>query len=261
MGLGSKATAAAGLVLGLALPVAACGTGGSEGDDTPAATGETPADQAGNPANAGDTANPGDSGTGAAPAAAGAPPPCSQERHVVVIDVAGLLTVGDETQMWANWINGVTEPEVRPGGPELSQAYRERGYQVLYSITVPPSVLIDDQPPPVAVQLWLERNGFAADEDRTQVLGYTGDSIAINDLAASITDELLRLDSTGARVDAGYTDNDYRVNAFAAGGIPPERIFTLGPNAATAGTTVIPNDDLFAHLPTVQALPPVCTLD
>lgn len=39
------------------------------------------------------------------------------------------------------------------------------------------------------------------------------------------------LGSTGARVDAGYTDNDYRVNAFAAGGIPPERIFTLGPNA------------------------------
>lgn len=189
--------------------------------------------------------------------ATGALAPCRVERHVVVIDVAGLLTLGDETQMWVDWINAVAEPEPRPGGPELSHAYRAKGYELLYSITVPPTILIEGLAPPLAVDAWLQRNGFATG-DGTRVVGYNGDSTDINVLAASITDELMRLAAEGVHLDAAYTDNDYRVYAFTAAGIPAHQVFTLGPAAGMSGTTAVAGDDLEDHRSTVEALPPVC---
>jgi hypothetical protein len=236
------------VLLGLSMlgALGACGGGGGDGSSGTSGPGE-----------ADDTA-PAAPGEGAGGDQALAP--CSEEHHLVVIDFAGTLTQGDqsdETYMWADWINGTAEPEVRPGAPEVTHAYRQRGYELLYSITVPPTITIEGMPPPLAVQGWLERNGFATG-DGTSVLGYNGDSIEIPALAASITQELIRLADSGVRLDAAYTDNDYRVYAFTAGGIPEAQIYTLGPDAGLAGTTAIAGDDLVGHLDTVEALPPVC---
>jgi hypothetical protein len=233
-GRAGRRTTRAAVVLGLILLGAGC----SGGDDDPRSSGSSPA-----PA-------PETSGTAALAS-------CREDHHVVVIDVAGTVTLGDETQMWVDWINAVAEPEPRPGGPELSHAYRAKGYELLYSITVPPTVLIDGLAPPLAVEAWLERNGFATG-DGTRVVGYNGDSTDINVLAASITDELIRMAAEGVHLDAAYTDNDYRVYAVTAAGIPAQQVFTLGSAAGMAGTTAVAGDDLEGHRATVEGLPAVC---
>jgi hypothetical protein len=209
----------------------------------------------------------GGSGDNDPPAAAGAPeevaqqdtgpPPCREARFVVAFDVAGFLNTDQDS--WIDWINDPeAEPDVRPGAPELTHAYRAKGYEVLYITTVPPNVLIGGAPAPVAVEGWIERHGFAADEG-TRVYGYTGTSDQPNAPVASITDELIRLAGQNVTSYAGYTENDDKAYAFASGGVPQERIYTISPNAGVSGTTAIPNDDLLAHRATIDALPPVCT--
>lgn len=220
------------LVAGTLL-VGACG-GGSRGDDPPAV-------------GAPEESTP--EGTG--------PPPCSEARFVVAFDVAGFLNTDQDS--WIDWINDPDdEPEVRTGAPELTHAYRAKGYEVLYITTVPPNVMIGGAPVPEAVQGWLQRNGFAVDAG-TRVYGYTGTSDQPTAPVASITDELIRLASENVTSYAGYTENDDKAYAFASGGVPQERIYTISPNAGVSGTTAIPNDDLVAHRATIEALPPVCT--
>lgn len=219
-------------------PMAACGGGGGGDDGSPAATGERSED------------------TAPSSSEAAATRPCSEERHLVAFDFAGMLTVQEEGDVVGQWLNGQA-PDPRPAAPELSHAYRERGYEILYVTAAPPDLIVDGEPAPVAVQRWLEDNGFATGEG-TQVHGYTG-SGDVSTAMLSITDELMRLSGNGVQPDAGYTDDPDRVYPFASGGIPAERIYTIGPDAGVAGTTPIPNDDLQAHLTEVEALPSVCT--
>jgi hypothetical protein len=209
----------------------------------------------------------GGSGDNELPAAAGTPqettpedagpPPCSEARFVVAFDVAGFLNTDQDS--WIDWINDPeAEPEVRTGAPELTLSYRAKGYEVLYITTAPPNVMIGGAPVPEAVQGWLQRNGFAVDPG-TRVYGYTGTSDQPTAPVASITDELIRLAGQNVTSYAGYTENDDKAYAFASGGVPQERIYTVSPNAGVSGTTAIPNDDLVAHRATIDALPPVCT--
>jgi hypothetical protein len=173
------------------------------------------------------------------------------------MDFAGFLTTDQE--QWTDWINDASaEPDMRPGGPELSLAYRARGYEVLYVTTAPPNITIGGAPVPEAVEGWLQRNGFAIDGG-TRVYGYTGTVDNANAPVASITDELLRLSAEGVTGYAAYTDDEDKAYAFASGGVPQERLYTISPNAGVSGTTAIPDDDLVAHLAAVEALPPVCT--
>lgn len=225
------------------LTFAGCGGGGGD-DDTPAAVSEPSGTTTAGAANA-----------DAAPGSR----PCSEERHMVVFDFAGVLTVEqDEGALVTEWLSG-NPPEPQSGTPELSQAYRDRGYEILYLTAAPPDLVVDGLPVPTAVQEWLRSNGFAIDPDGTSVLGYTGTG-DVAEAIVSITDELLRLASEDVQLDAGYTDDEQRVYPLASGGIPAERIYMIGPDAGAAGTTAIPDDDLQAHLATtVQELPPVCT--
>jgi hypothetical protein len=182
---------------------------------------------------------------------------CSEERHVVAFDFAGMLTASQ--QDWTDWINGIAEPEPRAGGVEVIQAYRERGYEVLYVTTAPPNILIDDLPVPVAVEGWLQRHGYPLGQG-THVLGYTGQSDDPHAPVLSITEELLRLGSEGVQRDAGYTENADKAYAYASGGVDPSRIFMIGAEAGVAGTQAIPEDDLVAHAASLQGLAPVCAV-
>lgn len=222
-------------LLALVLLAGACGGGGGDGDS--AASGEqqrTAAEEA---------------------TSSTALQPCGENRHIVAFDFAGMLTASQED--WVDWINGIAEPEPRAGGPEVIQAYRDRGYEILYVTTAPPNVLINDLPVPVAVEAWLEDHGFPLGEG-TQVLGYTGNSTEPNAPILSITDELLRLGGEGVSRDAGYTENADKAYAYASGGIDPAHIYMIGEEAGVAGTTAIPGDDLLAHVATVEELPEVC---
>lgn len=235
----------AGLSMPAVLTLAGCGGSDGDGGDTPTATGE-------NTAPAADAV-----GTDGGQAQAPTPPlPCTQQRHMVTFDFAGTMTVQDELDVVTQWLAG-DEPDPRPGAAEISQAYRERGYELLYLTASPPDLTVEGLPVPAAVEDWLTRHGFATGEG-VRVHGYTGGGDN-REAILSITEELLRLTAEDVRLDAGYTDDEDRVYPLASGGIPAERIYTLGPNAGAAGTTALANDDLVAHLPAVQDLPAVCT--
>lgn len=229
------------MTLPAVLALAGCGGGGGGEDETPAATAEPP-----------ETTT-----AGAATDAPTGPRPCREDRHMVVFDFAGMLTLQDEAAVVNDWLNG-DPPEPRPGAPELSQAYRERGYEILYLTAAPSDLMVDGLPVATAVQEWLGDNGFPTDPEGTSVLGYTG-SGDVSAAILAITDELLRLASENVGLDAGYTDDEERVYPLASGGIPPERIYTIGPDAGAAGTTPLAGDDVQAHVGTVEELPPVCT--
>lgn len=232
------------VTLPVVLTFAGCGGGGGDDEATPAATGE-PAESA-------------ESATGAGATEAAGLPPCSEERHMVMFDFGGMMTMQEEGEIVTNWLNEQIPPDPRPGAPELTQAYRERGYEILYLTTAPPALTFDGLPVPAAAEEWLQTNGFAAGVEGTRVHGHSRQDL--DAALLSITDELLRLSGEGVTMDASYTDDEDRVYPLAAGGIPAERIYMIGPDAGAAGTTAIPNDDLHAHLATaVEELPPVCT--
>jgi hypothetical protein len=220
--------------------LAACG--GANDDDQPTALSET---------------------TTPAPTEAEGTPACSQARHSVVLDFAGFITDGPDNDMWGPWITGVGDPTPRPGTIELTQAYRDRGYELIYVTTAPAEITIDGVPVPDAAQQWLKDNGYAWDDGATRVIGYNGNQSGGPDAVLSITSELIRLTTTdGVTHDVGYTNNADKAHAMTSGGVPLQRLFMIGEEAGTEGTTAIPGDDLSAHITqVVSPLPPVCTPD
>lgn len=220
------------------LTLAACGGGG--GDDPPAAAGDTTAPESTEP-----------TGT----------PACADVHHAIIVDFAGFLTDGTESDMWGAWIAGEADPTPRPGTVDLTHAYRERGYEIVYVTTAPANLLIEGRPVPEAAGEWILANGYAWDEDGTRVIGYNGTNGQGPDAVLSITSELVRLaNDDGLSHDMGYTDNADKAHAMTAGGVPVQRLYMIGAEAGSEGTAAIPEDDIAAHITQiVQPLPPVCT--
>lgn len=188
--------------------------------------------------------------------------PCADDRHMVVFDVIGFLTV-ENIEVLGTW-NAQTssEPTPRPGSVELVQTYREKGYEILYVTTIPPGHFGTPTVEEV-VTGWLQASGYPVDE-AARVWAWAGQR-PNSPTWTGITDELVRLSGEGVSVDAGYTENSDKTWAFATSGIPEDRNFTLTPVAGigegvptSAPTTLIPNDDLVAHRATVAQLPPIC---
>lgn len=188
--------------------------------------------------------------------------PCVEDRHMVAFDILGLLTV-ENVEALGPWVSDNIGPTPRPGSVALVQAYRERGYEILYVNTIPDGVFPGRSVSEVMTE-WLQANGYPAGEG-AQVWVWDGQEGPSGQIWIAITDELLRLAGEGVSVDAAYTENVDKAYAYASGGVPEERNFTLTPvqpfqegAPTSAPTTVVPNDDLEAHAAAVQQLPPVC---
>lgn len=179
-------------------------------------------------------------------------PLCAEARHLVVFDVFGTLTLDDEE--YNAWVgNPGDEPSPRAGGTDVTNAYRERGYELLYVTTATPDVTIGGMSIVEAMSGWLESNGFPTGEG-TRI--WTWD--ARGNGFVSMVDELVRLGGSGVSTDAGYTDNEEVVRALSSGGVLPDALYTFGDAAGTAGTMTLPGDDLEAHVPAVRRLGMVC---
>jgi hypothetical protein len=229
---------AVGLLVPLTLlALVSCGSSGDDGP--PAALSETSASSSTEP-----------EGT----------PSCTESRHSVVLDFAGFLTDGSEDDMWIDWITGAANPAPRPGTVELTHAYADRGYEVIYVTTAPPNVLIEGRPVPEAAQEWIQTNGYAFNES-ARVIGYNGTDLDAGAPVLSITSELIRLGTEDhVAHDVGYTDNRDKAHAMAAGGVPLQGLYMIGEEAGSEGTTAIINGDMAAHLAQiVEPLPAVCT--
>jgi hypothetical protein len=188
--------------------------------------------------------------------------PCSEDRHVVVFDFMGVLIEGN-LEVFLPWIADGTVPATRPGARELVQAYRERGYEILYLAPTGPLDMFTGGNIQDVLTQWLQANGYPLD-DSTHVWVWSGRAGPEDQKWITITDELIRLANEAAIVDFGYTQDVDKALAMASGGTPPDGLFSLTPleemepTHASPPTSLIPGDDLVAHLDTVQQLPPVC---
>lgn len=181
-----------------------------------------------------------------------ATPLCAEARHLVVLDVFGTLTLADDDfELWADDPND--DPPVRDGAADLTTAYRELGYELLYVTTATADTTVGGVPIPEALTGWLDRNGFPSGEG-TRI--WTWDARG-NGMVAMV-DELVRLGGAGVGTDAGYTDNPEVARALSSGGVPPDTLYTLGQAAGTAGTVTLADDDLEAQVTAVRRLPMIC---
>jgi hypothetical protein len=177
-------------------------------------------------------------------------PPCAQARHTVAFDFLGTLTLENDLAAAAA---ANLEVLARSGAADVATAYRDRGYEILYVSTAPANFPVGDQQLVDVLTVWLGRNGFPTG-DGTRI--WTWDSGG--DAIVALVEELLRLGQAGVTVDAAYTDDADKAHAMASGGVPAAGLWTLGPGAGTPGSTAVPDDDLVAHVATVERLGMIC---
>jgi len=183
-------------------------------------------------------------------------PACSEERRAVAFEIVGALMAVD--QDFYDWIADVNAiPQVRPGAPELTHAYIDKGYEIVYFTLAPSTLPIGDVMVTDALRQWLDTNGFAGG-DRTRIFAPSPDERIDQSAALGISDELVRERSEGVTVDYGYGNSEDKILAFQTGGVAPEHVYSLDEGAGSSGSTAIPGDDLVAHRATVDALPKVC---
>jgi hypothetical protein len=222
---------------------AACGGGG--GDEAGGAT-TTGAEGAASAT----TASHGGDGTTTPPATA-----CAGDRRGVVVDIGTLTFGAGELARWSN--DPTYQMRVRPGAPELLQAYRERDYEILYITGVPSDSARGLQPFADAFHSWLQQNGFP-DGDGTQY--HAWDRAAHPSAGVFKTQTLVDADLDGLSVDYGYTDDANDVRIFlTGGGIPADHVFTVGGFEGGPVTSGVPETDWTSHrIRVVDPLPPLC---
>jgi hypothetical protein len=229
----------AALLLGATVAAVACGGGGGGGGDDDTTMPVEP------------TA---DSSAETAGATTSTLPPCSAAHHLVAFDVFGTLSLSDDDA--ANWLqDAANEPEPRPGAAAITAAYHSLGYEIWYVTTLPVGLSIGATPFDDAMNGWFQRHGYPTGPSTSiYTVASSGDAVL------SIVDALVdfTFESENASTDAAYTDNEDKAYALVTGGIPVDRLFTLGSGAASHGSTALPADDMVAHLPAVQALDQVC---
>lgn len=177
---------------------------------------------------------------------------CADERHVVVFDYFGTITLADSDL--GDWLadpaNAV--PPARPGGADLANAYRASGFEILYLTTTPEEVTVADKPVRAEIGAWLVANGFPLG-DRANLWVWDGEHTPMRGIA----NELDRIVSEGAVIDAAYTDNPDKAFAFKTA-VPSEGVHTIGAGSGTSGVTPVPADDMVAHAAEVAGQDPVC---
>jgi hypothetical protein len=179
-------------------------------------------------------------------------PPCSAARHAVILDFGGTLTVADEATVMVEAL----EVAARPGSADVANAYRDRGYEILYLLVAPPDTPVGGTTLLDAFTVWLSSNGFPMG-DGTRIWTWEEGE----DPLVALIEELLRLEQANVTIDAAYTDDPDKAHALTSGGVPPDKLWTLGEAAGIAGTTGVSDDDLAGHLGEVETLGMICRPD
>jgi hypothetical protein len=147
-------------------------------------------------------------------------------QAAVVFDIDGTLTE-PEPGVVQELLFPATEGRPQKGAATVARAWAARGFRVVY-LTARPRPLRE------LTASWLARHGFPA-----------GVLLCAPDLASSRqSDEgsaaykraaLERLREAGVDVHSAYGNVEEDVDAYLAAGLPPERVFTLGPLGAYRG--------------------------
>lgn len=183
-----------------------------------------------------------------------ATPSCDEARHAVVLSTFGAATLGDEDEAGRWSIRPEEEPVPRPGAADIVRAYKDLGYQILYVTLQPSEMSIGDQQLIDAVTVWLGANGFPVGSGETRVWAWDGNGEA----SVALIEELAHMSSDGTDVDVAYVSDSDLVFPLVTGGVPRERVYTLGEAADQQTVTSLPDEDLTAHLGDIKEMDPVC---
>jgi hypothetical protein len=166
------------------------------------------------------------------------------DARFVVSDVDGTQTETETAEFAA--IFGGADPAHQPSGPELSWALARRGYRVFY-LTARPEWLHQ------RTHEWLDAHGYAPGIVHTTLSG-TG---AMGSAAQTFkTDELnALLGRFPGSIDYAIGNTDTDIAAYAAVGLPAERVYSYRYDPGAAGTRV---DDYGTLIPLADALPAIC---
>jgi hypothetical protein len=176
-------------------------------------------------------------------------PACSDEQHVAIFDIFGTLTPAAEDVI--DWLGDPDDvPEARPYAATVVEGYRKKGYTILYYTGLNVNSEIGGQPVPDAVMGWLASHDFPTE-------GTVLETSSTDDPRGELGNDLTTLAGTGVRLDVAYTDNVEDLDVYILGGA--SQVYKLGPDTDPQRSTVVPNDDMNAHMAVVEAIPPVCT--
>jgi hypothetical protein len=156
------------------------------------------------------------------------------------------------------WFDGGAAAPARPGGPEWLQAYRDRGYDVVYLSSIPTDWEVGGEPVIPIMEQWLTDHGYPIGDGAHMIMW---DMAVTDQVAVYKTQVLVDLAANGVTAWYGYGDDELDVHALRNAGVPAERISTLGAVAGMEGTVPIPSadQDWTAHrTDTVDQLPPAC---
>lgn len=194
--------------------------------------------------------------SGPSTTASSEPGSCADDRHGVVFDIDGTLTVRDD-DLLRSVADPAYDPPVRPGAVEMITAYRERGYEIVYLSGRPATLQLGGAPAAEATEGWLDRHGFPIGEG-THL--YLWDEAIHPELVLYKTQVLLDLASDRLAIDYGYTNDELDIEAYTIGGVPVDRIYTKDPVAGQAGTVAVPGSGWVDHIrQSVTTLQRVCS--
>ena len=154
---------------------------------------------------------------------------------VAVFDIDGTLTTANEEAFRAvadDWFSdGDYEAEAYPGAVELTRAYAQRGYLVVY-LTGRPYWLSDYS------RRWLDQNAMAPGLLRlTASHGQTWPSDSA--VAEFKLRELQLLSALGLRPEVAYGNATTDVTAYLGAGLPPDKIWIIGAHAGIKQTQAV----------------------
>lgn len=165
-------------------------------------------------------------------------------RQAVLFDIDGTLTLND-FEAYADYV-GIKTAQAHAYAPETVEAYRDKGYQILYLTARPYWVTSDARP-------WFDHYGLLPWHYHSNPYG--DGPIPPNTLSFK-TDYVRYLkDTVGLDIIRAYGNADTDIAAYAAAGIAKTDTWIIGRHAGEDGTQAI-GDDYSYHFSTVVANTP-----
>ena len=159
------------------------------------------------------------------------------KTQIVVADIDGTLNA-DDAEFFKTFADPTYDGKIMGHGPELTRAWADKGYKVVYLSARPDAVR-------TATRAWLARHGFAYG-----ALITSADLLLMPQPTTEYkTAALANLsDTLGYDLVAAYGNATTDIAAYEMDGIPKAHTFIIGENAGMDGTVAIDGKDYESHI-------------
>ena len=166
-------------------------------------------------------------------------------RQAVLFDIDGTLTLND-FEAYADYV-GIRTARAHAYAPETVNAYRAKGYQILYLTARPYWVTSDARP-------WFDEYNLVSWNYHSNPYG--GGPIPPNTQSYKTEWVSHLLNDVGLDIIRAYGNASTDIAAYADAGIPKADTWVIGENAGDAGTQPIYGDYSYHYSTVVAQTPP-----